>query len=215
MDLAIPKQAERPPHTRFELRPVEDRQASLEKGYYVQKDVEYCIVSPPGGKDEVELECSARLNNLKTQVQNGQVPESWLSIYKDSYKAWKEGIEMPVNGIPILGWPAISPAEQQNLIRINIRTVEDLAAINSEGVARLGMGGMTLKNKAVAHLASITDHGKVTQEVSALKAENEDFKSVIEALNEKVRMLTARLDAESSGSRGSKKANKPTDDEIF
>lgn len=194
MDLAPLDVPTRAPFTRFEIRQVEDREASEREGRWVGKDVDFAIVSVVGGMDEHDVECSQRKAALENQVRAGRVSPSWLEAFNVAYKAWKSGLEAPLNGTPILGWPVISPAEQKNLINIRILTVEDLAGLNSEGLSRVGMGAVTLKNKATAWLASINDHGKVVQQVASLSAENTDLKNIVEAMQEKLNRLQAEIE---------------------
>lgn len=201
MDLAPLDVPIRAPFTRFEIRQVEDREASQREGRWIGKDVDFAIISVIGGMDEHDVECSKRVVDLENQVKAGRVSPNWLEAFNVAYKSWKSGLEAPLEGTPILGWPVISPAEQKNLINIKIRTVEDLAALNSEGLSRVGMGSVTLKNKATAWLASVSDHGKVVQQVASLSAENTDLKNIVEAMQEKLNRLQAEMEGKSKKSK--------------
>jgi polyhydroxyalkanoate synthesis regulator phasin len=101
---------------------------------------------------------------------------------------------MPLNGEPIKGWGVISPAQQANLIAINILTVEDLAAVNDEGCRRIGMGAAELRDKAKAWLSQMADKGPLTQENALLKGENVALKGENETLKARVKELSERLE---------------------
>jgi hypothetical protein len=133
---------ERPAYVQFERRAVEDKPASIREGRYIAKDVDIALVTPAYSKDCMEQKVDQWLSNIDRNLREGRVPQTWVDQWKESLKRWKEGQEMPLNGTPIKGWGVISPAQQATLIGINCRTVEDLAAINDEGIRRVGMGAI-------------------------------------------------------------------------
>lgn len=189
----IVSREERPPLVRFERRPVEDVVASREQGRYVAKDVDFALVTPPYSKDCIVHKVSNWLLNVKKNVREGRTPQSWLDNWEKGYNAWKNGQEMPLRGTPIKGWGILSPAQQEMLIQINCPTVEDLADINDEGLKRIGIGGLDLKNKAKNWLASLRDHGAVTVQMAAMEAENATLKASLEALQNQVNALRAMV----------------------
>ena len=109
--------------------------------------------------------------------------------YQRHYDAWKNGQELPLVGTPIRGWPVLTPSQQENLIRVNIPTVEYLAEANDEGLARIGMGGLEQKRKAIAWLAQATDKGPLTQQMASLQTENDVLKMSVETLTKQVNAL--------------------------
>lgn len=187
----LEQKAERPAYVRFVRRAVEDRQASTREGRYIAKDVDYALVTPPYSRDVVEIKVSTWLENLEADRRTGRIPQEWVDRYRKTHEAWKNGQELPPAGTPIRSWGVISPAQIENLVRINILTVEDLAGINDEGARRIGMGAIELKHKAQAWLKQLSDKGPLTQEVAALKSENEQLRTTIESLTAKVDQLLA------------------------
>lgn len=157
------------PYVRFERVSVEDVPASNKAGHYAARDVDMALITPPYSKDIFKTEVAQWFQNLEMEVRNGRVPEEWVAKYKRTYEAWKNGQELPLEGSPIKGWGRISPAQQDVLIRMNILTLEDLALINDEGMRRIGMGAIDMRNKAVAELAAAKDIGPVVMENSDLK----------------------------------------------
>ena len=187
---------DRPAYVRFERRPVEDKAASVANGRYTARDVDYALISPPYSKDVIVQKVSAWLAQLDQDVKNDRLPPQWRDAYKEGYARWQNGQEMPLNGTPIKGWGVISPAQQENLIRMNILTVEDLAGVNDEGAKRIGHGWLDLKNKAVAWLRQIDDKGPLTIEVAALKQENANLKTQVEALTNQFNALAQKREIE-------------------
>lgn len=184
---------ERPAYVRFERRPMEDKQASIAAGRYVAKDVDFALVTPPYSKDCVEYKVEQWLINMDRNVRDGRIPERWADQWKASYQSWKNGQEMPLHGTPIKGWGVLSPAQQQTLIAMNCLTVEDLAGINDEGLRRIGMGAVELRDKAKNWLASMKDHGAVTVQLAAMEQENRNLAATVETLKAQVDALRSMI----------------------
>jgi len=195
MDIAERK--DRPPYVRFERVAVEDKAATLKAGHYVAKDVDYALITPPYSKDVFKQKATDWLEANKQQVMNGRMPEAWQRDYEEAYKRWKNGQEIPLNGTPIKGWGVISPAQQETLIQMNCLTVEDLAAINDEGLKRIGMGAVELKHKAAAWLSQLHDKGPLTIEIAALKTENSNLKTSVDTLTQQVNSLMQMVQSQS------------------
>jgi hypothetical protein len=186
-------QEERPAWVQFEMRAVEDRAATIANGYYSSKDVEIALITPPNSKDCVEMECGAWLKKNDEDERNGRIPASWRDKWKSAYDAWKNGQELPIDGHPIKGWGVISPAQQANLLAAGFRSVQDLAKANDEGLRRIGMGAVDLKNRAMAWLKAESGPGKAAQEIAALKADKERQEEQIKQLAATVDELKAML----------------------
>lgn len=184
---------ERPPYVTFEVRAIEDRNASIEAGHYVANDVDFALITPMGSKDRVERVVSEWFAKLAEDVRNQRFDPAWLSAFKEAYKAWKEDREVPVDGTAILTWPVLSPSQVKSLLDCHIRTVEDLAVANEEALARIGMGGRALKQKAEEWLKSAKTIGVRSEEVVALKAENKDLKAQNQDLDKRLKELSAKV----------------------
>lgn len=178
------------PFVRFERVAVEDPIASRELGHYAAKDVDMANITPPYSKDVLKHKVANWFAQLEVDVANGRMPAQWLKDYKNAYEAWKNGQELPLDGIPIKGWGVASPAQQETLIKMHILTVEQLAAVTHEGISRIGMGGVDLKNKADAWLKSLKKSGGVAIEIAALKKENDSLNATVENQNVQLAELT-------------------------
>lgn len=192
----ISDREERPSYVQFEIRTVEDKNASVREGRYVARDIDIVLVTPSYSKDCVEYKVDQWLMNIERNLREGRIPQTWADHWKESYKRWKAGQEIPLKGTPIKGWGVISPAQQATLIAMNCRTVEDLADANDDGLRRMGMGAIDLRQKARTWLASMTDHGGVTVKMSALEQENNVLKTSVEALTKQVEALKLMVDNE-------------------
>jgi hypothetical protein len=190
---AVRERTDRPAYVRFEMRAVEDKPASEAKGMYVAKDVEFAIVTPCYSKDELHFRADKWLAQMDENVRNNRMPLEWANQYKRAYQAWKEGQELPLDGTPIKGWAVISPAQQENLIRLHIRTVEDLAGINDDAIRQIGMGAVNMKQKAAAWLSQAHDKGPATMEIARLTKQTEVQAGQIEKLTSQIEELEGLL----------------------
>ncbi len=200
---------ERPAYVRFERVALEDHAASLKAGHYVAKDVDMALITPPYTKDVFKVEVDQWMQTLDSDVRNERFPKEWADRYKEAYRAWQNGQEMPLHGTPIKGWGVISPAQQETLIRMNILTVEDLSLINQDGIGRIGMGALDLKTKASAWLAQLQDKGPLTQKMAAVEKENAILKSSVETLTRQVEELTALAKSQFQAPRQAPQAQAP------
>lgn len=183
---------DRPAHVRFERVAVENPTATAKEGRYVAVDVDYVTVTPVGGGGNgVKWKIKQWMDNLRYEEQSGRIPQAWVEQYRKAYEAWKNGQEIPLNGTPIRGWMVISPAQQEMLIARGVQTLEDLAVINAEGIQRIGMGGVELKNKAIMALQAAKDIGpvvmqnaKLSSELAIMKANYDDLAKKFAALVE-------------------------------
>jgi hypothetical protein len=170
------------PHVRFEKRAEEDRAASVEQGKKVYRDRDWVIITPPGGKDVVENHAEQWLTNIRDRAQVGQYDPEWVSTFEKMYAMWKDGQEMPEDGTPLKMCTTIfSPAEIQNCLNANIRTLEQLASVNEEGMGRIGMGARALKTRAQESV-NIGEGKGGAMRVEALEVENAALKQKVEDL---------------------------------
>jgi hypothetical protein len=186
---------DRPAYVRFERRAVESKKLSMENGRSTSVDVDYALITPPYSKDCVEIKVDTWLENTRKNVKVGRTPKEHLAHWEKAYQAFQNGQEAPLNGTPIKDWSAISPAQIKNLIAMQILTVEDLAQINDQGLARIGMGGQALRQTAINWLKSAENYGEVTLKITQLEKENERLVLTNEDLLEKNRVLVTQMEA--------------------
>ena len=184
------------PFVRFERKPIEDKAESERQGRYVAKDVDFALITAPYSKDVFKQKAKDWFATMKNDVQNGRFPQEWYEKFEKQYQAFQNGQELPPEGTPIRGWGVISPAQQEELIRMNILTVEVLSNINDEGIKRIGMGAVELKTKANAWLSQLNDKGPLTLKVAATEKENAILKASVETLQKQVAALMTALKQE-------------------
>jgi len=169
------------------------------EGVPIYKDVDYVTVRQAGGVDSVIFEAEHWIQTIiPMELNGGRMPGQHAEYYKKAYGRFKEGKELPVEGTPIKLWPVATPAQVALLTSLNIRTVEDLSTLPDDGIRRIGMGGIDLKNKAKAWLAAANDKGKLTEEMVALQRQNGllegNLKSMQEQIEELKKMVKVQAD---------------------
>lgn len=184
----------RPPYVEFVTRAVEDRTKEWnELGMYGVKDVIIAKITRPGQRDTVERLAEEWVVDLHKQANDGRIPREWATQFGRALEAFRNGQELPLDGTPIRGWNLLTPAQQETVIRAGIRTVEDLAALNQEGIGKIGMGGITWKNAAQAWLQQGRDKGAVAAEVADLKRDNEALKEELAKRDEQMQDILRQL----------------------
>ncbi len=95
------------------------------------------------------------------------------------YEAYRAGREAPVEGTPLSEWPSnqMNTARVQELAYFNIKTVEQLAAVNDAQLQNLGMGAREMRDRAKKFLeVATTGTGpieKMMAKIEDLTRENE------------------------------------------
>lgn len=189
----ITEMKEKPPYVRFMVKAVEDRDASIEAGRYVSRDVEYALITPRGSKDCIEAEVQDYFARLKGSVQQGRFQQEWLNDILATYRAWKEGQDIPEKGTSLKNWPLLGPSQLNTLLGINIRTVEELAEANEETISRIGMGGRALAMKA-AEWCRASVAGKPAEEVASLRLALESSNGKIQEMADALREAKHQID---------------------
>ena len=187
------------PYVVFETRTEEDVRASKEQGRMVWKDQHYARITQPGSKDVHYEKIPAWWAKIELESRSGRILPELVELWKSNYERFKKGLEIPVDGTPIRGWSMISGAQQENLIAVNLLTVESLASATSEAMARIGMGALELKRRAEAWLAQRNEIEPAAVKMSQLQRENDVLKETVANLMEKVDTLSKAVEPKGQG----------------
>lgn len=199
----------RPPFVSFEMRAVEDRNASIQAGHLVLRDVPFICLVPHGseGRTKIEQQYDEWLAKIKavrgdarapgagddTPVMSaGRFPASWVEKIERAFAAWKAGVTLEIEGTPLRNWPVITKSQLANCEGLHLYAIEDLATASDDTINRLGMGGRALQERARDWLkATKLDAAPLTAEldqlrarVSDLEAERDELKAQLKAYTE-------------------------------
>lgn len=161
----------------FSFKAIKNEAKTAAEGRAVFDNVEWIKIQIPGSKDSAER----------------KVTENDKRRFHTRYQEWKVAGEMPVDGIPLKEWPMVSASQIAEFAALNIHTVEQLSAVSDSHLANLGMGGRTLRDKAISYLAQAKDSSfamRVAQENKTLKSELERTQALLAELAAKVSVLS-------------------------
>tara|TARA_R110002073_G_scaffold288009_1_gene452738 strand:- start:44 stop:655 length:612 start_codon:yes stop_codon:yes gene_type:complete len=178
-------------YVEFELRPEEDRAQTISQGMPIFKDVEFAIITMPGGGLVLDKVINEELLNEWKHGDKRRKPPSPFALH--AYEAWKEGREAPVNGTDLKNWPGVTPAQLKTCQNATIRTVEDLAEANADSIGKLGMGGVSMMEKAKAYLKS-ANINKTSEQITALTVKVDDLTESIKKKDSQISELIEQLD---------------------
>ena len=108
------------------------------------------------------------------------------------YEAFRAGREAPLEGTPLSEWPVslMGPARVQELAYFNLRTVEQLAAVNDAQLQNLGMGSRELRERARTWL-EVAEKG--AGPIERLISRNEELARETERLTRELKAANAEL----------------------
>lgn len=182
---------ERPPYVSFERRALEDRTKQIADGVWATVDADFALITPAGSRDQIERKVSEWFEYLKKSVREERFREDWLQGYQRAYEAWKNNQELPLEGTPIKTWNVLSPAQQQNFLNVNIRTVEDLAAASDSAMELFGMGALALRERARAYLSASKEPAKLAAQLTDLAQKLETLTSALAQKDREIEALKA------------------------
>jgi len=157
---------------KFYIKSVKDNDASSQEGRPIFKEREYIEITIPGSRDLVTR--PARVEDKER--------------FPRHYEAFQQRIEMPVEGTPLVEWPAINRSFADELAFLNIKTVEQLADLNDNSMNF--MGAQNWKAKAKDWLEATKDDGVLSQ----LRDELELRDVTISTQADQIADLVSRLD---------------------
>lgn len=182
------------PYVTFESRTEEDVLESKQQSRMVWKEQVYARITSPGTRDVHYEKMPRWFEKLQLEVRAGRIMQEWVDRWKLMYEKYLKGQELPTEGTPIRGWTMLSKAQQDNLIAVNILTVEDLATMHSEGLQRIGMGALELRRRAEAWLIQNQSSESGALKLKDLQRENDTLKETIAQLTEKVEALSRSVE---------------------
>lgn len=197
----------RAPFVRFERRAVEDRTIKTKDGGYGYRDEDFIILVPHGcqGRTVIEQVYSDWLQKVKNAagrnavysvsdphlppMVSGRFPDEWIERIEKMYAAWKEGQELPIEGMPISSCTWLSPAQRAICLNMHIFTVEQLANATDETCGYMGIGGMALRQRARDFLKLKSS----SAEAAAKSVELEELRTKLAALEARNKELEDAL----------------------
>lgn len=167
---------------KFFLKTVPDKTKSAEENRAMFKDVEYVDIRVAG----------SRTSNVCRPARPADIAR-----FPRHYEAFKNRQEMPTEGTPLIEWALISRSQAEELAFINVKTVEQLAAL-SDNFASQRMGGYDLKAKAIKWLEMAKENGTplaLQEKLDEAEARADKAEERANALESTLQQMEARLNA--------------------
>lgn len=162
--------------------------ASAEKGYEVPKMVTFILITPHGHKgDPMEFFADEFIQRKERESREGRYDQAWVSEFKKSLAAFKEGNELPRDGTPLITWDRILKQRREQLAKL-FPTVEDLAAVPDSSLGSIGLDGRVIRDLAKGDIQAKKDLSPLVKELAETKEDNR-------RLQEQLSRLAERLDA--------------------
>lgn len=156
---------------KFYLDTTRDKEASEKQGRAVFKEREFVDIRVPGQRGTVVIRPA-------TDRDRARFPRH--------YAAFKQRVELPMEGTPLKEWPVISRSLAEELAFSGVKTVEQLANVPDHSISAI-MGGKGFKAKAQAWL----DRAQAEVSLNQMEAELAKRDKLIEEMQAKLSELTA------------------------
>lgn len=170
-------------HVEFYTEAVENAAKSAKEGRPIFEDKEFVRIRFAGDPKNVLVAPAHMTGTVRDEQTN--LPLTYAQRFPRHYEAFKAGQAYVGSGTPIKEAPFLTEAQRRELSALNIHTLEALAELDGAGLARLGMGGRALKDKAIAFIAKASGSADVTK----LAGENAAMKEQIEAMQKQMAEL--------------------------
>ena len=161
---------------RFYVRAVKNEFRSQTEGRPIFEDREYVEILVPGNRGT---------------VVDRAVKEEDRYRWPRQYQAFKQQQEEVLEGTPIEEWAAITRSQAEELKHVHVRTVEVLASLTDEQLAKaVPMGGHGLREKAQRFVEQAAGGAPA----EALAAKLEEQATIMASMEAQVGELTRRLE---------------------
>lgn len=143
---------------------------SAEQDRPVYDDVEFIRITIAGDTKNIIV---ARADDPSGVVDERNRRLPYKEAHKAAYDAFKASEAYKGNGTPLLQLAALSPARREEFLRGEVYTIEQLAGLEGDRLARFGMGARNSKELAQQWL----DRHARAADISQLAAENDELKA--------------------------------------
>jgi hypothetical protein len=124
-------------------------------------------------------------------LKTGYMQSIWGQI-EPHYRAWKEGTEVPVSGIPLSAWAGVTAEQAEVFRKAGLRTVEDIAGMTEGQIGRVPLPGVRTTKQLAAEFLESRKGADTASKVTALTEQNAALQA---QLNEMASMIADMRDA--------------------
>jgi hypothetical protein len=153
-------------YVKFYMGAIKDEEKSAAEGHPVYRDTPFVKILVPGDKNTV-------IDTTADKQYQMRFPRLWQQFTAQETQTH--------SGMPIKEWPVVTRGQAEELLYLNIHTVEQLAACADSNGSKL-MNFHALKAKAQAYLEA----AKGTAGIQALAEENRKLKEQMAMLQKQM-----------------------------
>ena len=171
----------------FYTHPEHQVAKSNEEGRPIYEDKPYIRIMYAGDRNRVTD------RRVDFKGKNGNIPDP--QRFPTQWAQYQAGEEQVEEGTPIEEWTLISRSQALMLKGVNIKTVENLAAVPDSSIVGLGHGGRKLRDQASAWIQQAKDGAelaKLVDENARLRDDLGATQDQVKALAEQVEQLTTK-----------------------
>lgn len=150
---------------------------SAEQDRPVYDDVEFIRITIAGDTKNIIV---ARADDPSGVVDERNRRLPYKEAHKAAYDAFKASEAYKGNGTPLLQLATLSPARREEFLRGEVYTIEQLAGLEGDRLARFGMGARNSKELAQQWL----DKHARAADISQLAAENDELRRRLATLEQ-------------------------------
>lgn len=157
----------------------ENPDKTLAEGHPVFDSIPFIKIMVPGDKNTV-------IDTSVDDVHKRRFAKMWY--------AFEQSQSQELSGMPLREWPGITRSQAEELVHMNILTVEQLSTVADVYGTKI-MGFNDLRRKAQTYLA----HAKDTALTEKLSAENKKLQDQITAQADEIKRISAAFEAMRAG----------------
>jgi len=208
-DVAVPGQVqvatgillkERRPVTayiEFKTESVEDPIKTKNTGVPAFKDMDVVRIYHNDGKSVAEARAKDFIAHLRRYLPGGDFHKpgnidvdmyGFAQYVLPQFDAWKAGQEVRPDGTPLRDWPFLTPAQRDTLNHFNVKTVEQLAAMEERALAGIMLGSLELQQQALNYLRHRQDSAPALR-ITALEEQNAKLLQAMEEMRAQLEAL--------------------------
>ncbi len=170
----------------FYMGSIQNAEKSAEAGHPVFDAVPFIKIIVPGDKNTV-------IDTTANDEYKRRFAREWAQFMANE--------DQQMSGLPVREWPGVTRAQAEELMHMNIVTVEQLASLPDVYGGKI-MGFQGLKRKAETYLAAAKD----TALTEKLSAENAALKTRIEGQEAELKRLSEAFEDMRRGNNGNNRS---------
>lgn len=179
---------------RFEWHTEKDEEASIKEGRPIHNELLIGILITPGSnRSEASHRILCRKHSGET-VKYEAYNRVGIAEITERFIGNDRG-RQAITGTPLQEWPSLSRRQVADFEAVNVFTVEDLAGLDENAIARFGFGTRALVEKAKTYIA----HASGNAPLEKLAEENAKLKSDLAEMQKQIAELLRASNKEALG----------------